>query len=158
MNRLNRNNSGKGVIVKLIKDLKERKTILLDSIKLLKKESKAMQPEIDVLWEAYSKYWRPFDDSMKQVFKKPVDMEVFSWKGSIDTNMSPLDSVKYHKWFLRSGMMSMEPSTGYVKAWVGGPNYKHFKYDHVRQCRRQVGSTFKPFVYATGIENGVSPC
>lgn len=158
LNRLNRNNSGKGVIVKLIKDLKERKTILLDSIKLLKKESKAMQPEIDVLWEAYSKYWRPFDDSMKQVFKKPVDMEVFSWKGSIDTNMSPLDSVKYHKWFLRSGMMSMEPSTGYVKAWVGGPNYKHFKYDHVRQGRRQVGSTFKPFVYATGIENGVSPC
>lgn len=158
LNRLNRNNSGRGVIVKLIKDLKSRKTIILDSLKTLKKEISDMQPEVDELWDKYYKYWKPFDDSMKVVFKKKVNMEVFSWNGSIDTVMSPIDSVKYHKWFLRSGMMSMEPSTGYVKAWVGGPNYKHFKYDHVRQGRRQVGSTFKPFVYATGIENGVSPC
>lgn len=158
LNRLNRNNSEKGVIVKLIADLKDRKTIILDSIKILKAEAKELQPDLDVLWEEYYKYWKPFDDSMKTVFKTPVEMEVFSWKGSVDTTMSPMDSVKYHKWFLRAGMMSMEPTTGYIKAWVGGPNYKHFKYDHVRQGRRQVGSTFKPFVYATGIENGVSPC
>ncbi len=103
-------------------------------------------------------YWKPFDDSMKQVFNTPVEMEIFSWNGSIDTTMTPMDSVIYHKWFLRSGLLSMEPQTGYIRAWVGGPDFKHFKYDHVRQGRRQVGSTFKPFVYAAGIENGVSPC
>ena len=86
-------------------------------------------------------------------------MTVFTWKGEKDTIMSPIDSIRYYKHFLQTGLMSMEPQTGYVKAWVGGINYKHFQYDHVAQGARQVGSTFKPFVYATAIEQlSVSPC
>jgi penicillin-binding protein 1A len=86
-------------------------------------------------------------------------MRVFSWKGDIDTIMKPMDSMRYYKSFLRSGMMSLEPQSGHVKAWVGGFNYKHFKYDMVKQGKRQVGSTFKPFVYATAIDQlHLSPC
>ena len=86
-------------------------------------------------------------------------MKVFSWQGDIDTIMTPKDSIKYYKSFFQTGMMSMEPQTGYVKAWVGGNNYKHFQYDHVKQGKRQVGSTFKPFVYATAIDQlKMSPC
>ena len=86
-------------------------------------------------------------------------MTVFSWKGEKDTVMTPLDSIRYYKHFLQTGVMAMEPQTGDVKAWVGGINYKHFQYDHVKQGARQVGSTFKPFVYATAIEHlKVSPC
>jgi penicillin-binding protein 1A len=84
-------------------------------------------------------------------------MEIFTWAGTKDTILSPRDSVVHHKWFLRSGMLSIDPKTGHIKAWVGGINYKFFQYDHVR-AKRQVGSTFKPFVYATAIENGMSPC
>jgi penicillin-binding protein 1A len=92
-------------------------------------------------------------------FSKKTKMKVFSWKGEIDTVMTPLDSIRYYKSFLQAGMMSMEPQTGHVKAWVGGINYKYFQYDHVGQGARQVGSTFKPFVYATAIEQlGMSPC
>ncbi len=98
------------------------------------------------------------EDSIKREFDKPIRMSVFSWKGDIDTVMSPLDSVKYYKMFLRSAMMSMEPQTGYIRAWVGGINYKHFKYDQVKDGARQVGSTFKPFVYTVAIDNGFSPC
>ncbi|NNK80821.1 MAG: hypothetical protein HKO93_04925 [Flavobacteriales bacterium] len=76
----------------------------------------------------------------------------------IDTVLSPLDSIKYYKSFLQAGMMSMEPSTGFVRAWVGGIDYKEFKYDHVKQGKRQVGSTFKPIIYATAIREGFSPC
>ena len=86
-------------------------------------------------------------------------MTVFTWKGERDTVMTPLDSIRYYKHFLQSGLMSMEPQTGQVKAWVGGIDYKYFQYDHVGQGARQVGSTFKPFVYATAIEQlGMSPC
>ena len=86
-------------------------------------------------------------------------MKIFSWKGEIDTLMTPLDSIRYYKHFLQAGLMSMEPQTGHIKAWVGGINYKYFQYDHVGQGARQVGSTFKPFVYATAIEQlGMSPC
>ena len=70
----------------------------------------------------------------------------------IDTVMKPMDSMRYYKSFLRPGMMSMDPQTGHVKAWVGGMNYRHFQYDMVKQGKRQVGSTFKPFVYATAID------
>lgn len=92
-------------------------------------------------------------------FDKKTDMKIFSWKGEIDTIMTPKDSILYYKKFLRSGLMSMEPQTGHVKAWVGGVNYKHFQYDHVYQGARQVGSTFKPFVYATAIDQlKLSPC
>jgi penicillin-binding protein 1A len=93
-------------------------------------------------------------------FNKKIKMRVFSWKGKgeFDTLMSPMDSMHYYKYFLQTGLMSMDPTTGYVKAWVGGINYKHFKYDHVKTGRRQVGSTFKPFVYAVAMQEGYSPC
>jgi len=92
-------------------------------------------------------------------FSQKTKMKVFTWKGERDTIMTPLDSIRYYKHFLQSGLMAMEPQTGNIKAWVGGINYKYFQYDHVGQGARQVGSTFKPFVYATAIEQlGMSPC
>ena len=92
-------------------------------------------------------------------FKEKREMKVFSWKGDIDTIMSPNDSIRYYKYFLHSGLLSIEPQTGHIKAWVGGINNKHFKYDHVKQGKRQVGSTFKPFVYAAAINQlKLSPC
>jgi penicillin-binding protein 1A len=97
-------------------------------------------------------------DSIEKAFNTPVPMTIFSWKGDIDTVMSPLDSIKYYKWFLRSSFMSMDPQTGQIKAWVGGPNYEYFKYDQVKMGKRQVGSTFKPFVYTVAMDNGWSPC
>ena len=99
------------------------------------------------------------EDALLESFFKPVPMQVFSWKGEIDTIMSPMDSIRYYKHFLRAALMSMEPQTGHVKAWVGGFNYKHFQYDQVKQGRRQIGSTFKPFLYATAIDQlKLSPC
>lgn len=97
-------------------------------------------------------------DSIEFYFNQPAEMTVFSWNGDIDTTMTPMDSIRYHKSFLRAGLMSMDPHTGEVRAWVGGISHKYFSYDHVKQGRRQVGSTFKPFVYALAIENGLSPC
>ncbi len=98
-------------------------------------------------------------DSIELAFKTPIPMRVFSWKGDIDTMMSPMDSIKYHKWFLHAGLMSMEPQTGYVRAYVGGINFRYFKYDHVVIARRQVGSTFKPFVYTVAMQDGqMFPC
>jgi penicillin-binding protein 1A len=96
-------------------------------------------------------------DSMPFVFDKKIKMEVFSHQGEIDTLLSPNDSLKYYKTFLHAGLMSVDPHTGYIKAWVGGVNYQNFAYDHVTSTR-QVGSTFKPFVYSTAIQNGYSPC
>lgn len=99
------------------------------------------------------------DEEIIASFSKKTKMTVFTWKGERDTVMTPLDSIRYYKHFLQAGLMSMEPQTGQVKAWVGGINYKYFQYDHVGQGARQVGSTFKPFVYATAIEQlGMSPC
>lgn len=98
-------------------------------------------------------------DSIDIVFNTPKPMTVFSWTGDIDTVMSPMDSIRYYKHFYQAGMMSVEPQTGFVKAWVGGNDYRYFKYDHVKQGKRQVGSTFKPFVYATAIkQKHFSPC
>ena len=95
-------------------------------------------------------------------FDKPTKMRIFSWtapNNEIDTILTPMDSMRYYKFFLRAGMMSMEPQTGFVKAWVGGFNYKYFQYDMVKQGKRQVGSTFKPFVYAAAIDQlQLSPC
>lgn len=93
-----------------------------------------------------------------EIFHKPVQMNVYSLRGDIDTILTPYDSIKYYKSFLQTGFMAMEPQTGYIKAWVGGINHKHFKYDHVKVSKRQVGSTFKPFVYALAIQEGYSPC
>ena len=98
-------------------------------------------------------------DSIELMFNTPREMTVFSWEGEIDTVMTPMDSIAYYKFFLQAGVLSMDPQTGFIKAWVGGINHKHFKYDHVDQAKRQVGSTFKPFVYVTAIDQKkYSPC
>ena len=99
------------------------------------------------------------DDEIIASFSQKTKMTIFTWKGEKDTIMTPIDSIRYYKSFLQSGLMAMEPQTGNIKAWVGGINYKYFQYDHVGQGARQVGSTFKPFVYATAIEQlNMSPC
>jgi len=103
------------------------------------------------------------DKEIRASFEKPTEMRVFKWVGGkaseVDTVMKPIDSMRYYKSFLRTGMMSMDPLTGHVKAWVGGMDYRHFQYDMVKQGKRQVGSTFKPFVYATAIDQlQLSPC
>src|SRR5690606_4414261 len=97
-------------------------------------------------------------DSVKIMLNLKKPMRVFTWNGERDTLFSSMDSLAYYKKFLQAGMMSMDPETGAVKAWVGGLNHKFFKYDHVKQSTRQPGSTFKPFVYGTAIEAGFSPC
>lgn len=98
------------------------------------------------------------EDSIDLIFDIPVKMHVFSWGGEIDTIMSPNDSIRYYKSFLQAGMMSLDPHTGHIKAWVGGIDHKHFEYDHVYLAKRQVGSTFKPFVYGLALESGLSAC
>ncbi len=98
------------------------------------------------------------ENEIETAFKTPTPMTVFSWTGDIDTTLTPLDSIKYYKYYLRSSFMSMDPHTGHIKAWVGGPNYEYFKYDQVKVGKRQVGSTFKPFVYTVAMDNGWSPC
>ena len=101
----------------------------------------------------------PSEEDVLHVFNKPVKMSIFSWEKRIDTIMSPLDSIKYYNYFLHSGLVSIEPGTGHIKAWVGGINHEQFKYDHVAEGKRQVGSTFKPFIYATAIDQfKYSPC
>ncbi|MBO5854584.1 MAG: PBP1A family penicillin-binding protein, partial [Bacteroidales bacterium] len=98
-------------------------------------------------------------DSIRKNFNKPTKMTVFSWNGPIDTIMTPMDSMRYYKSFLQSSLMSVESHTGHVKAYVGGIDYKYFKYDHVTQARRQVGSTFKPFLYSLAMQEGeYTPC
>ena len=97
-------------------------------------------------------------DSINLRLNEKKKMRIFSWEGEIDTVMSTMDSMRYYKKFLQAGFMSMDPKTGHIKAWVGGIDHKYFKFDHVKQGKRQPGSTFKPFVYAAAIENGYSPC
>jgi len=98
-------------------------------------------------------------DSIEENFNTPVEMRIFSWDGSIDTIMTPLDSIRYYKYILNTGLMSVESRTGFVRAYVGGNDYRYFKYDHVTQGKRQVGSTFKPFLYTLAMQEGeYSPC
>lgn len=97
------------------------------------------------------------DEAIRQEFRRPIPMTIFTYRGEVDTIMTPLDSIKYYKSFLRSGLVSMDPSNGHVKAYVGGLNYSHFQYDMAIQGRRQVGSTMKPFVYAIAMEEGYTP-
>ncbi|MDO1445615.1 transglycosylase domain-containing protein [Rhodocytophaga aerolata] len=97
-------------------------------------------------------------DSVDIAMNKPKKMRIFTWAGEKDTTLSPIDSIRHYKKFLHAGMMTMDPFTGHIKAWVGGINFKHFQYDHVKQGRRQPGSTFKPFVYVAAIDNGFAPC
>jgi len=99
------------------------------------------------------------EDSIRAEFDRPVRMTVFSWDGPIDTVMTPMDSIRYYKWFLQASLVSIESHTGHVKAYVGGLDYRFFKYDHVTQARRQVGSTFKPFLYSLAMQEGeYTPC
>jgi penicillin-binding protein 1A len=98
------------------------------------------------------------ESEIKKIFDKKTEMRVFTWKGERDTTMTPMDSIKYYKLFYQTGFMSMEPQTGYIRAWVGGNNYKYFQYDHVKDGKRQVGSTFKPFLYTLAMQEGYSPC
>ncbi len=98
------------------------------------------------------------EDSIMLAFNTPVPMKVFSWQGEIDTTMTPLDSIRYYKYFIRSSFMVEDPNNGYVKAYVGGPDFRYFKWDAVTQQRKQVGSTIKPFLYTVAIQNGYSPC
>jgi penicillin-binding protein 1A len=98
-------------------------------------------------------------DSIFLSFYEPSSMKIFTWQGDVDTIMTPYDSILHYKSILQSGVMSVEPQSGKVKAYVGGLDYRHFKYDHVTQARRQVGSTFKPFVYTLAMQEGnMSPC
>ena len=131
------------------------------------RRSNFVQPEVNEggenIWKCTAKdcqheAHRYPTDSIDYIFDQPTEMTVFSWRGEIDTTLSPMDSIRYYKHFLHSGLLSIEPQTGHVKAWVGGINNKSFQYDHVKQGKRQVGSTFKPFVYSLAIKNGLSPC
>ncbi|MDO5614992.1 MAG: transglycosylase domain-containing protein [Cruoricaptor ignavus] len=99
------------------------------------------------------------EDSIMLEFKTPIKTTRFTWQGEEEVEMSPYDSIRYHKQIAQAGLMSMVPGTGEIRAWVGGINWQHFQYDHIKQGKRQVGSTFKPFVYATAIMNlGMTPC
>ncbi len=98
------------------------------------------------------------ETEMRKVFDTPVEMRVFSWNGPVDTIMSPMDSIRYHKSFLRTAFMSMDPHNGYVKAYVGGIDYNYFQYDMVNGGRRQIGSTIKPYLYSLAMNAGFSPC
>ncbi len=100
------------------------------------------------------------EKEIEDSFNKPVNMRVFAWnnRGSIDTLMTPNDSIRYYKSFLRASLMAIEPQTGFVKAYVGGPDYRYFKYDNARQAKRQVGSTIKPFLYTLAMQEGRTPC
>ncbi len=95
------------------------------------------------------------DSDVRSEFNEPIEMKVFSWKGEIDTVLTPMDSIRYYKNFLHAGLISIEPQTGFIKAWVGGADIHHFGYDHVKQGKRQVGSTIKPFIYSAGMRFGV---
>ena len=98
------------------------------------------------------------DDDILANFQEPVEMKVFSWKGPVDTIMSPWDSIRYYKFFLQAGLMSVDPHTGFVKAYVGGIDNRYFQFDHVKMSKRQVGSTFKPFLYTLAMQEGETPC
>ncbi len=111
-------------------------------------------PAYKILVEKYGEK----SDSVRIMLNLKKPMTIFSWNGERDTLFSSMDSLAYYKRFLQSGLMSMDPNTGHIKAWVGGFNYKYFKYDHVQQGKRQPGSTFKPFVYGLAMETGFDPC
>jgi len=98
------------------------------------------------------------DSDIKAAFRKPIEMQVFSYDGDVDTILSPLDSIRYHKYFLRCGFMSMDPHNGNVKAYIGGPDFSQFQYDMVNVGRRQIGSTVKPYLYTLAMEEGMWPC
>jgi penicillin-binding protein 1A len=109
-------------------------------------------------YRAYTEKYGAKSDSVQIMLKLKKPMTIFTWNGERDTTFNVYDSLNYYKRFLQAGMMAMDPTTGAIKAWVGGANHKYFKFDHVRQAKRQAGSTFKPFVYGLAMESGYSPC
>ncbi len=110
-------------------------------------------------YKSLKKAYRNYPDSVMILMNKPIPMNIFTWNGDSTVVMSPIDSIKYYKHFLHVGMISIEPQTGYVRAYIGGINYQHFQYDHATQGKRQVGSTFKPFVYLLAMQSKqFSPC
>lgn len=137
------------------------KQLVKDNMISKKMESQYRSVLRSPYWGELKQKWEELQDAVRSTFETPVKMRVFTYeneKFEKDTLMSPLDSLKYHHHFLQIGSMAVDPLTGYVKGWVGGINYRYFKFDHIRS-RRQVGSTFKPFVYATAIkQQGISPC
>ena len=99
------------------------------------------------------------EKEINAAFDKPCNMRVFTYKGERDTLMTPRDSILHHKRIMRAAMVSLDPATGFVKAYVGGPNFRYFKYDMAKQGKRQIGSTIKPFVYTFPIDHlGLTPC
>lgn len=136
-----------------LKKLRQRKIVSSDQVSVYKK---VMQ---STAWAELVQAYADLQREVRLAFNKPRKMKVFAYnaKGEKLVTMTPLDSIKYHHQHMQIGSVSIEPHTGYVKTWVGGVNYKYFQYDHV-QSHRQVGSTFKPFIYATAISNGISPC
>jgi len=110
------------------------------------------------IYNLLEKKFKNNQDSVDAYFNRKKRMQVFTWKGDQDTTFSTFDSIKYYARLLNTGMMTIEPSTGKIKVWVGGINHQYFKYDHVNQAKRQAGSTFKPFAYCAAIDNGLTPC
>ena len=151
---------------RLQKEFFEQNEILDDSIAPFRELTSGAVDTLLRISMRRSERWRKMkydlkkdNEEIEESFFVPKEMTVFSWEGEIDTIMTPLDSMKYYKSFFRPGMMSMDPTNGYIKAWVGGMNYRHFQYDMVKKGKRQIGSTFKPFVYAAAIDQlKLSPC
>ncbi|MEX8547248.1 MAG: penicillin-binding protein 1A [Mucilaginibacter sp.] len=110
------------------------------------------------IYNLLEKKYKNNQDSVDAYFNRKKRMQVFTWKGDQDTTFSTYDSIKYYARLLNTGMMTIEPSTGKIKVWVGGINHQYFKYDHVNQAKRQAGSTFKPFAYCAALDNGMTPC
>src|SRR6201996_6109896 len=110
------------------------------------------------IYKLLDKKYHGDSTQIKQYFEKKKKMKVFSWSGERDTSFSSVDSIKYYAKILNTGMMTIEPSSGKIKVWVGGIDHRYFNYDHVNQSRRQAGSTFKPFAYVTALDNGFTPC
>ena len=106
------------------------------------------------IYKLLKKHYKGDTVQMNRYFTTKKRMKVFTWNGDKDTTFSSVDSIKYYTRILNTGMMTIEPTTGYIKDWVGGIDYKHFNYDHVNQAKRQAGSTFKPFAYVTALDNG----
>lgn len=140
----------------LIEKYQEELDDILDQYEDYVKDAEDLKEEVSEAYNEYQKILKPFDDSMKVVFSKKVEMKIFTWKGSKKVKMSPLDSIYHHKKFLKAGLLSVDSETGHVKAWVGGINHGYFKYDHIK-AKRQAGSSFKPFIYAAAIEYGMDP-
>lgn len=156
LNSLKNKDSLKYYEAALIEKYQEELDDIIEIYKEYKSDSKELREKVLNAYDEYQKLLKPFDDSMSVVFSKKIDMKIFTWKGSKKVKMSPLDSIFHHKKFLKSGLLSIDPGTGHVKAWVGGINHGYFKYDHIKS-KRQAGSAFKPFIYAAAIEYGMDP-